>query len=201
MTERAQSALQFEVAASDDAQISAALEALLFVSPDGETVQRLATALEVPPATVREGLQCLEAALRSSRRGLRVQQSGERYQLVSAAEHGPAVARLLGIERSMRLSAAALETLALIAYRQPVTRGEIEAVRGVDSASVIATLLARELIAPIGKRMTPGSPTEFGTTAQFLQAFGLTTLEELPTLGDLEISAATTERARDGIDQ
>ncbi|RIK39839.1 MAG: SMC-Scp complex subunit ScpB [Chloroflexi bacterium] len=201
MTERAQSALQFEVAASDDAQISAALEALLFVSPDGETVQRLATALEVAPATIREGLRCLEAALRSSRRGLRVQQSGERYQLVSAAEYGPAVARLLGLERSIRLSAAALETLALIAYRQPVTRGEIEAVRGVDSASVIATLLARELIAPIGKRMTPGSPTEYGTTAQFLQAFGLTTLEELPTLGDLEISAATAERARDGIDQ
>lgn len=164
---------------------TAALEALLFASPEGETVQRLASALGWPPSAVRVTLDTLQQELFDARRGIILQRDGDHAQLVTAPEFGPAVGRLLGLERTLRLSGAALETLALIAYRQPMTRAEIEAVRGVDSGSVISTLLARELILPLGRRAAPGMPIEYGTTVHFLQAFGLASLEDLPTLGDV----------------
>jgi segregation and condensation protein B len=88
------------------------------------------------------------------------------------------------MERTVKLSSAALETLALVAYRQPVTRSEIEAVRGVDSSGVLATLVARELVEARGRRSTPGNPVEYGTTPGFLQFFGLTSLDELPPMSE-----------------
>jgi segregation and condensation protein B len=88
------------------------------------------------------------------------------------------------MERSAKLSNAALETLALVAYRQPITRVEIESIRGVDSTGVVSTLIARELIEPRGRRATPGNPVEYGTTPQFLQFFGLASLADLPPLSD-----------------
>jgi segregation and condensation protein B len=171
----------------------AAIEALLFVSSEGETINRLATALEWPVARVRSAVDALEQDLLDSQRGIVLQRHGDRLQLVSAPAFGQAVGRLLGLERTTRLSGASLETLALVAYRQPITRGEIEGVRGVDSGSVIATLLARELIAPVGRRSTPGNPTEYGSTSQFLAAFGLTSLAELPPLNELWLPAANAE--------
>lgn len=164
---------------------TAVIEALLFVSSEGETVARLAAVLDWPPATVQTAVAALERELLEQRRGIHLQRTGDRLQLVSSPAYGPVVNRLLGLERTLRLSGAAVETLAFVAYRQPATRGEIETVRGVDSGSVVATLLARELIAPVGRRSTPGNPTEYGTTAQFLQAFGLASLDELPDLGSL----------------
>jgi segregation and condensation protein B len=93
------------------------------------------------------------------------------------------------MERTVKLSSAALETLALVAYRQPVTRSEIEAIRGVDSSGVLATLVARELVEPLGRRSTPGNPVEYGTTPAFLQFFGLTSLDELPAVADEPVQA------------
>jgi segregation and condensation protein B len=159
---------------------AAALEALLFASAAGEDERALADALEWPLADVRAGLAELETQLRADGRGLRLQRAGAHAQLVTAPEYGAAVARLLGQERTARLSGAALETLALVAYRQPVTRAEIEAVRGVDSSGVLATLLARELVEATGRRAAPGAPVEYATTTQFLQFFGLASLDELP---------------------
>jgi segregation and condensation protein B len=171
-----------EIAVTPAGERAAALEALLFASGEPEEIATLAAALEWPPAQVRVGLDELEEQLREGERGIMLQRDETRVQLVSAPRFGPSVTRLLGLERTQKLSGAALETLALIAYRQPATRGELEAVRGVDCSAVIATLVARELIEPLGKRPTPGNPTEFGTTPQFLQFFGLASLDELPPL-------------------
>ena len=106
-------------------------------------------------------------------------------QLTTAPRFAEYVRRFLGLERQSRLSAAALETLAIVAYRQPVTRSEIESVRGVDCTGVLATLLQRSLIEAIGRGETPGNPNLYGTTPEFLMHFGLGSLDELPPLGDV----------------
>jgi segregation and condensation protein B len=114
-----------------------------------------------------------------------VQRHGETVQLSTAPRFAEHVRRFLGIERQARLSAAALESLAIVAYRQPVTRSEIEAVRGVDSTGVLATLLQRELIECIGRQEGPGNPMLYATTSAFLMHFGLQSLAELPILGEV----------------
>jgi segregation and condensation protein B len=173
-----------EIDLSTRGELAAAIEALLFASGVAEDIPTLAAALAVRPRDIRHGLDLLERQLRDAERGIALQRDGDRVQLVSAARFGQPVARLLGMERTARLSNAALETLALVAYRQPVTRAEVEAVRGVDSSGVLATLVARELIEARGRRSAPGNPVEYGTTAAFLQFFGLTSLAELPSLSD-----------------
>jgi segregation and condensation protein B len=160
------------------------LEALLFASGGAENVPTLAAALGWSQADVRRGLDELARELRDGGRGVQLQRDADTAQLVTAPRFGRPIARLLGMERTVKLSSAALETLALVAYRQPVTRAEIEAVRGVDSSGVLATLVARELVEPRGRRIAPGAPVEYGTTVQFLQFFGLTSLEDLPPLSD-----------------
>jgi segregation and condensation protein B len=162
----------------------AALEALLFATGQPEEIATLAGALGWSQQEVRRGIDALEAALAERERGLVLQRDGERVQLVTDPRFGQPVARLLGMERTAKLSSAALETLALVAYRQPITRAEVEAIRGVDSSGVTATLVARELIEAAGRRATPGNPVEYRTTAQFLQFFGLASLAELPPLSD-----------------
>jgi segregation and condensation protein B len=177
-----QIALEIPPGDTDDAV--AAVEALLFASGEPEEAATLAGALGWPKAAVIDALAVLDQRLREQHRGLALQRDGERVQLVTAPRFGQAVARLLGMERSAKLSGAALETLALIAYRQPITRAEIEAIRGVDSSGVLSTLVARELVEPRGRRAAPGNPVEYGTTAPFLQFFGLASLSDLPPLSD-----------------
>jgi segregation and condensation protein B len=182
-----QPVLELEVASPEEA--AAAIEALLFASGNAEEVSTLAAALGWSLADVRKGIETLDRHLRDTGRGVVVQRSGDTVQLVSAPRFGQPVARLLGMERTVKLSSAALETLALVAYRQPVTRSEIEAIRGVDSSGVLATLVARELVEPLGRRSTPGNPVEYGTTPAFLQFFGLTSLDELPAVADEPVQA------------
>ena len=114
--------------------------------------------------------------------GIRLQRLGERVQFVSAPEAAPYIELFLGLHYSGRLSAAALETLAIIAYRQPVTRPAIEALRGVDCSSILHTLLNLGLIEERGRASGPGRPILYGTTFDFLRHFGLQSLEELPPL-------------------
>lgn len=177
-----QPVLELNVESPEEA--AAAIEALLFASGSAEEASTLAAALGWSLRDVKRGLDVLDQQLRDSRRGVLLQRTGETVQLVSAPRFGQPIARLLGMERTVKLSSAALETLALVAYRQPVTRSEIESIRGVDSSGVLATLVARELIESRGRRSTPGNPVEYGTTAGFLQFFGLTSLDELPPLSD-----------------
>ena len=173
-----------DISVSSPEEAASAIEALLFASGSPEEAPTLAAALGWSQADVKRGLDALERQLRDGRRGILLQRDGNTVQLVTAPRFGRAVSRLLGMERSVRLSSAALETLALVAYRQPVTRSEIESIRGVDSSGVLATLVARELVEPRGRRSTPGNPIEYGTTSGFLQFFGLTSLGELPPLSD-----------------
>src|SRR5437016_2959838 len=115
-------------------------------------------------------------------RGVRVQRMGDSVRLVSAPASAAAVERFLGVQAPPRLSAAALEALAIIAYRQPITRAQVEAIRGVDSSGVIRALLGRDLIAEAGRLESVGRPILYATTDEFLRQFGLSSLAELPPL-------------------
>lgn len=115
--------------------------------------------------------------------GLRLQMSGEQLELVSDPVSAPFIEELLGLNRPVKLSRAALEALAIVAYRQPATRGDVEAIRGVNSDSAITTLLNRGLIAEVGRRETAGRPALYATTGEFLQHLGLDSLDALPEVG------------------
>lgn len=164
----------------DDATLLMLLEALLFVAVEPTPADRLATALGVSVERVQAGLTQLEAQLH--RRGIRLQRHREAFQLVSAPEAAAAIETFLGLDLTTKLSRAALETLAIIAYRQPITRPQIEAIRGVSSDGVIRSLLHRGLIEEVGRLEQPGRPVLFGTTFEFLRYFGLTSLDDLPSL-------------------
>src|SRR5438477_9135072 len=161
-------------------EIGAAIESLLFVS--GRPLERteLRKLLDVDDASLTSGLQRLEHDLESYGRGIRLQRLGEQVQLVTAPEMARYVAALLGLPMTAKLTSAAMETLAVISYRQPVTRGQIEAIRGVNSDRALASLVQHGMVTEIGRAQTVGRPTLFSTTPEFLQQFGLTKLEQLP---------------------
>jgi len=156
------------------------VESLLFIAGESVTVAQLAQALELPADAVETALWRLAAVCGT--RGVSVQRQGENIQLVSAPESAAVIERFLGGQPPARLSAAALEALAIIAYRQPITRAQVDAVRGVDSSGVIRALLGRDLVAESGRLETVGRPILYVTTAEFLRQFGLANLAELPPL-------------------
>ncbi len=155
------------------------LEALLFVAERPLSRREIAAVAGVDGETVDARLGDLEVSLRE--RGIRLVADGERVQLATAPEAGALIARYVGAA-GLRLTPAALETLAIVAYRQPATRGLIERIRGVDSDYVVRGLLHRRLIAEQGRAATPGRPFLYATTFEFLERFGLTSLDELPAL-------------------
>jgi segregation and condensation protein B len=165
--------------------LAAVLEALLFVTAEPASPLQLALTLEISTSDVEAGLQELEEALRDH--GLRLQRHAGRVQLTTAPELAEAVERFLGLEAISHLSRAALETLAIIAYQQPVTRPYVDGVRGVSSDTVMRSLLSKGLIQEIGRAEGPGRPILYGTAPDFLQHFGLNSLTELPPLDLPEI--------------
>ena len=167
-------------------QLTTAIESLLFVS--GRPLERgeLRKLLNVSEARLQDALVVLGQDLESQGRGIRLQLLGEQVQLVTAPENAHYVAALLGLPMTARLTSAALETLAVIAYRQPITRSQIEAVRGVNSDRALASLLQHGLVAEVGRAQTVGRPSLFATTPDFLQLFGLTKLDELPNISQGE---------------
>lgn len=156
------------------------LESLLFVAAEPADISQLAGALDVSADEIESALG--ELGERGKWRGIRVQRRGQRVQFASAPEAAPYVEKFLGLTATTRLSQAALETLAIIAYRQPITRPEIEVLRGVDCDGVIRTLTARQLITEVGRLDTVGHPIRYGTTFEFLRYFGLERLEQMPAL-------------------
>jgi segregation and condensation protein B len=156
------------------------LEALLFVAPGPVSPAQLATALEVPVGEIVKGLEQLEADY--SRRGLRLQRHGESIQLTTAPELASLIERFLGLEATSHLTRAALEALAIVAYQQPVTRPQVDAIRGVNSDGVLKSLLNKGLVQEAGRAEGPGRPILYTTTPEFLQHFGLNSLAELPPL-------------------
>jgi segregation and condensation protein B len=166
--------------ASNELSLTAFLEGLLFVAAEPVAPAQLAAALDLTVSIIEKGLEELEGNLRM--RGLRLQRHAGRIQLTTAPDLADAVERFLGLEATSRLSRAALETLAIIAYQQPVTRPGVDAVRGVNSDGVIKSLLSKGLLQEVGRSEGPGRPILFGTTPQFLQHFGLNSLSDLPPL-------------------
>jgi segregation and condensation protein B len=168
----------------DPLEISAKLEALIFVSGQPVEPTQLATILEISPTIVEQGLAQLDLDLNN--RGLRLQRHDGKVQLTTVPQMAGLIEQFLGIETISRLSRAALETLAIIAYQQPVTRPQIEAIRGVSSDGVMKSLLGKGLIEEAGRTEGPGRPILYKTTPDFLQHFGLNSLLDLPSLDQHE---------------
>jgi len=166
------------------AEVVILVESLLFVAPEPVKVSTLADALEESSETIEAALSELIAG--QALRGVRVQRLGERVQLVTAPEATAAIERFLGLDLTTRLSPAALETLAIIAYKQPVTRAQIDELRGVASDGVLRTLIHRSLVEQGERLEQAGRPFQFRTTFDFLQHFGLQSLEELPALEGMD---------------
>ena len=166
----------------NETKLKAQLEALLLVAPGPVTPGQLATALEIEPAEVEAGLAGLAADYQE--RGLRLQRHAGQVQLTTAPEMAPLVERFLGLEATTQLSRAALEALAIVAYQQPVTRPQIDAIRGVNSDGVLKSLLSKGLVQEVGRGEGPGRPILYSTTPEFLQHFGLTSVTELPPLSE-----------------
>ncbi|RUA17668.1 MAG: SMC-Scp complex subunit ScpB [Clostridia bacterium] len=171
----------------DYANLIRLLESLLFVAGEPAPIERLASALEQTPGDIEAALLMLAEGLRE--RGIRLQRHRDAVQLVTMPEAADVIEIYLGLDLTTKLSRAALETLAIIAYRQPVTRPQIEAIRGVSSDGVIRTLLHRGLVQEIGRLETAGRPMLFGTTPDFLNYFGVSSLDDLPPLEDEDMDA------------
>lgn len=178
-------------------ELKAIVEGLLFASgDDGITVKQLARILEVHSDTVEQMLEELAYEYEHTERGMMIIKSHEAFHLTTKPEHSDYLKKLLETPQSSKMSQAALETLAIIAYRQPITRTEIDEIRGVKSERPVQTLLSRSLIEEVGRREGIGRPILFGTSKEFLTYFGLTSLEELPPLPE-EIDQNAVEHEAD----
>lgn len=172
--------ISIPISTNGAADLKMLVEAFILVSDGPVSRETLAGALEQDEALIEATLNEIESDYGA--RGIRLQRMRDRVQFVSAPEVSEQVQKYLGLDTAPRLSPAALETLAIIAYRQPVTRPQIENIRGVNCDGVISTLLARNLIEVVGELDTVGHPNLYGTTFDFLYYFGLTSLEQLPPM-------------------
>lgn len=198
-------------------QLRATIESLLFVAGRPMEMSELRRLLLVEDSRLKAAIQALEHECERFERGIRVQRVGTSVQLVSAPESARFVATLLGLPAQVKLTTAALETLSVVAYRQPITRAQIEFIRGVNSDRALASLLQYGFVVEAGRANTPGRPALFGTTPEFLQQFGLTSIEELPkpdrpeddpaeamrqaAIRDVKTSVGTGERDADGAEE
>lgn len=166
--------------------ITALLEAFLFVADGPVAIDQLAKGVNVDSETITQALQQLDQHYQRGNRGLRVQAYNGKFQLVTRPSFAPLIETFLNLDLNTKLSAPALETLAIVAYRQPITRAQIEAVRGVDSSAILRSLVQRALIQESGRLEGAGRPILYSVTETFMHHFGLTGLNELPALETTE---------------
>ncbi len=166
--------------------IECALEAVLFSLGEAVEIERLAQALEVREDEVRDAFEKLKSKYEKENRGIKLIEIDGSVQMCSNPDYFECIKRVTQIEKQAGLSSAALETLSIIAYNQPVTKGTIEFIRGVDCTYSVTRLLERGFIDELGRAETPGRPILYGTTMEFLRCFGLKSLEELPPLPEKE---------------
>lgn len=181
----------------DTAELKAVVESLVFVSESPVKPERIAEALDVEKKMVARVLEDLIQEYRQGNRGFILVEAAEGFQFRTRPEHAEWIRRL-GKNRPFKFSRAALESLAIVAYRQPVTRAEVEYLRGVDSGGVLKTLLDKHLLRILGKKDVPGRPLMYGTTREFLEIFGLRDLTGLPALkefSELDLDAQMMETA------
>jgi segregation and condensation protein B len=162
--------------------LSAKLEALLFVAPAPVTLSQLSTALGISESELEIALVELEAYYRD--RHLRIQRQAGRLQLTTDPQIASIIEKFLGLSNNSHLSRAALETLAIVAYQQPVTRPQVDSIRGVNSDGVMKSLLNKALIQEVGRSDGPGRPILYSTTVEFLQHFGLNSIDDLPPISN-----------------
>lgn len=176
-----------------DSNILAKIEALLFVSSGLVSINQLSKVLEISESEVEAHLADLDGHYKEFGHGLRLMRIKTRIQLTTAPDLSQTVENFLGLEASTTLSQAALEALAIIAYKQPITRPEVDMIRGVNSDSVMRTLLSKGLIEELGRADTPGRPIYYGTSSEFLQYFGLETIDALPFIDFNELEEGIQE--------
>ncbi len=191
----AAAAAEVETLVPSDSELANTVEALLFVAEKPLSYKKLRTVLGgVPIAQLEATVQGIRDRLAAHGAPLELRDIGGGLKLCTKREYAPFIKKLYGVRAAAgKLSQAALETLAVVAYKQPVIRAEIEAIRGVASDSAVHTLLDRKLIEAKGYRDVPGHPSEYGTTQDFLMYFGLNDVSELPTLEELRAEPADSE--------
>ena len=161
--------------------IKQAVEAALFASDDPISLSKLHDLVpEAKPAEIREAVDALKSEYDSQGRAFSIEEIAEGVQVLTRPAHADIVARLRRSKAEKKLSGAALEVLAIVAYRQPVKRADIEAIRGVQSGEILRALMERRLVRIAGREDAPGAPVQYGTTKEFLEAFGIRALEDLP---------------------
>lgn len=171
----------------DEKEIKSILEAVLFVAHDPLTLDRLTAVVEGPPkSAVSETLKTLQQEYEQEGRGLRLAEVAGGFLLVTRPEYASYIKRLNKTKSITKLSRSALETLAIISYKQPIIRAEIEKIRGVETSGVLRTLLDQKLVRIVGRQDVPGRPILYGTSKQFLQRFGLRDLRDLPPLKEFQ---------------
>lgn len=169
------------------------LEAVFFVADRPLTIEQLSQILELPSKEVEKLVEGLVQSYREEERGFQLRQTSGGYRLYTASDCAEYVEKLIAHTQKRRLTQAALETLAIVAYRQPITKAEISAARGVNSEGTIQTLVERGLIKEIGREDTPGQPILYGTTRTFLELFNLNSLDELPSLEEFQLEEGADE--------
>lgn len=177
-------------------ELSALVEAILFVSPEPISADQIAKLLDSTPRLIKKAFEEIDASYQG--RGLRLQYHNNKVQITTAPEAAPVLEKMLDLETTSTLSQAALEALSIIAYQQPITRPQVDSIRGVNSDGVLRTLLTKGLIDEVGRAEGPGRPILYSTTTEFLKYFGLTSYEELPPLDIEEITETTDPKVLKG---
>lgn len=170
----------------DERDIMGLIETLLFVSGDAIPTKRIADFLDMDVRKARKLMEKLIDVFNFERRGLQIIRVNDSYQLATRPEYGEYIEKFFGADKKQSLSQAVLETLSIIAYRQPITRMDIELIRGVKCEYAINVLMEKGLIKEVGRMDAPGRPILYGTTDLFLKSFGLTSIEDLPPLEEIE---------------
>jgi segregation and condensation protein B len=176
--------------------LTALVEAILFVSPEPISAQQIGSLLDLSPREIKNAFAELEQLYQN--RGIRLQFHKNKVQITSAPEAASVLEKMLNLETTSTLTQASLETLSIIAYQQPITRPQIDAIRGVNSDGVLKTLLNKGLIADVGRVDGPGRPILYSTTTEFLKYFGLSSYDELPPLDFDEIKESTDPKVLKG---
>ncbi|MGI5851138.1 MAG: SMC-Scp complex subunit ScpB [Clostridiales bacterium] len=166
----------------DENKIMGLIESILFVSGESVSLRKMADFFDMDKSEIEELMEKLVESFNSRRGGLQIIKMNDRYQLATRPEYGDYIDRYFGIDKKQSLSQAMLETLSIIAYKQPITRIDIESIRGVKCEYTLGVLNDRGLIKEVGKMDAPGKPILYGTTDTFLKVFGLTSLDDLPPL-------------------
>ncbi len=180
--------------------IECALEAVLFSLGEAVETEKLAEALEVKEEEIKSAFETLKKKYEDENRGIKLIEIDNSIQMCSNPEYYECIQRVTQIKRQAGLSSAALETLSIIAYNQPVTKGTMDFIRGVDCTYSVARLLERGFIDELGRAETPGRPILYGTTMEFLRCFGLKSLEDLPPLPEREVPEEESNKPTDVIE-